>query len=290
MMRQLIAVASLLLFVFPAEKAFSAECGKVISLKGQLDLLRLKSAGSSIRYAIRAKQKEKLDCSDVLVTGRASRAKVRFINKAILTLGPHSRISILEYAKKNNDQSLLSLTYGRVRTFVESQVKKEEKPKFLIKTPSAVMGVRGTDFYVSYNPNRHITEQATLKGSVEVEQQGTGQKVLVEKGQQVKVENVQVARPKIVKKEKMQEVTVDENGQIQVPEQLAEEVPEQIKPLIVEPIEKKVVNNIKSTSVMVALDQEFTSKEAVEVLGQPENWVPSADEIPLDLKDIKEVF
>jgi ferric-dicitrate binding protein FerR (iron transport regulator) len=68
--------------------------------------------------------------------------------------------------------------------------KKDLKTRLKIKTPGATVGVRGTDFYVSYEPNAKMTEQATLKGSVEVEQLGSGQKVMVEKGQQVKVEKV----------------------------------------------------------------------------------------------------
>ena len=38
-----------------------------------------------------------------------------------------------------------------------------------ITTPSAVAGVRGTDFFVSHNPNTAITEQATIEGTVEVQ-------------------------------------------------------------------------------------------------------------------------
>lgn len=52
--------------------------------------------------------------------------------------------------------------------------------RLIIKTPSMVAGVRGTDFYVSFSPIRKVTEQATIEGRVVVENEVTKEKVLVE--------------------------------------------------------------------------------------------------------------
>lgn len=256
-------------------------CGKIKSMRGRVDILRLPESEinkkSPVRHVVKGTKKFKLKCMDIIVTGAASRAKLRFNNKAILTMGPHSRISILEYAKKSGDASLLKLTYGKVRTFFKGNKKKSKASKkalFRIKTPTAVAGVRGTDFYLSYNPNQEVTEQATIKGKVEVEQVETGQKVMVEKGQQVKVKTT----PELPPKPK------------NVANASAPLAPPAPAPLVVEPIKEHIIDDIKSTSVIVKDEKVFVSKEAIALLGAPETWKPPKDEIPDDLKTIEEVF
>lgn len=142
-----------------------------------------------------------------------------------------------------------------------------------------VAGVRGTDFYVSFSPIRKVTEQATIEGRVVVENEVTKEKVLVEPGKQVSVKQLE---SEVIEKVK-EELKKGKNIQ-----QIKNEVG--IESLEKEPIKEVVKEEIRQTSAIARNDKEFTSEKAIEVLGKPENWKLPADEIPLDLKDIKEEF
>ena len=195
----------LFLVLFTSVMSSAAVCGRITSLRGAIEVLRLKSETnkSTDRLGIIAKKKMSLWCSDIIVSRKAARAKVRLKNKTTLTLGPHSRIEIRNHFNKSKSVNHLKLTYGKVRAlFKEDKPKKakrlpEKKDKssrgqsrLIIKTPSMVAGVRGTDFYVSYSPLRKVTEQATIDGQVLVENEVTKEKVLVKPGKQVAVDLV----------------------------------------------------------------------------------------------------
>lgn len=244
-------------------------CGKLSSVKGQVDILKLKSLDKDVREAFPGENKMEFLCSDIIATGKASRVKLHFINNSVLSMGPNSRIEVAKYSLDKKSIDMLNLTYGKVRAIFKnneapsekgaSPVKGKRSAAFSIKTPTAVSGVRGTDFYLGFNPNTNVTDQATITGKVEVQDIVTKQTVIVEPGNQVTVE-------------------------IKPPGITAKEVP----PLEVKPLEKSLVNEIRETSSIVKDDPEFTSKEAVKILGDTKTWV--APEVPEKFQDIKEQF
>lgn len=245
-------------------------CGEVIQVSGKVEVLRAQTGEDLNRVGIRVEAPYSLLCTDILVTLSGSRAKVKLVN-GMVTLSPNSRISIAKVIKGSQTPSLLNLTYGKIRTFFEG--KKNDKganqTQFRVKTPTAVVGVRGTDFYVDYDANKELTTQATLKGSVEVEQIATKSKVLVEGGYQVEVSS----------KENLSENTAGKESELR-----------KIEPQDVKPIGKETITQIRQTSALVNEEIDFKSKEAVAILGEPEKWIPSKNEIPGDLKDIKNEF
>jgi hypothetical protein len=241
--------------------AVAKPCGEISQTAGVVEVLRAKSNEDLNRVALKVQAPFEILCTDVVVTQAGSRAKIKLSN-GVITMSPNSRIFISKVAKGSSTPSLMNLTYGKIRTFFDGkkaaqtpEAKKDTQSQFRIQTSTAVVGVRGTDFFVGFDPNKELTTQATLKGEVEVEQTKTAQKVFVKSGEEVQVEAA-----------------------------------EKIKSLEVKPIEKETVVQIRQTSPLVKLDKEFTSQEAVSILGAPEKWTPPADEIPGDLKDIKNVF
>ncbi len=240
-----------------AENSTPDTCGRILNLQGQVEVLRLKEGSEdNLRIGTRAQEKMNLECRDIILTARSSRAKIR-LKSTVLTLAPNSRFSIEEHDPKTKETNLLNLTYGKIRTLVNK--KPEGQSGFKVSTPNAVMGVRGTDFFTSFDPNTSTTEQATISGSVEVEHKTTGQKALVKKGMQTKVEV-----------------------------QLESETPQtELKVVTITP---KVVEQIKQTSYIAKDDKEFKSEESTLILGAPEKWLPPEDELPLDLKGIKNEF
>lgn len=282
---------------FVSLRAEALDCGRIELTKGRVELLRLKGGegnkADAVRKAIVVNGKEVVDCQDIIVTLQSARAKVRLSGNVLLTLGPHTRISIEEYAKNSGSPTLVHLAYGKIRTLFNpgpgtgsgrgtgsdsgsnsnSDEKKSEPEKkqsrFRMRTSTAVAGVRGTDFYLSFEPNTKITEQATLNGAVHVEQVDTGQSVLVNSGQQVVVEQV---------REKSQTGASETKKELEV------------KPLVVVSIAPALVTEIKQTSLLVKNDQEFVSPESVKILGAPDDWKPSNEEVPFDLNGLKEEF
>jgi hypothetical protein len=128
----------------------------------------------------------KVSEGDLVTTGADSRAKIVMVDKNVLNISPDSKVEITIY--KNNQSTgekkvELKVDEGKVRASVEQKYD-DDKNTFRIKTPTAVAGVRGTDFSVSFNPSTGISQVVTFKGAVAFALDKEGQKpVLVLAGQ-----------------------------------------------------------------------------------------------------------
>lgn len=102
-----------------------------------------------------------------IVTGPKSFVKIVFIDKSELNMGPESKIVISEM-NPNEQVGIISLLKGRIRTEVEKSQRpnSQNQNKFYIRTRTAALGVRGTDFQTIYNPENRMTSLLTYKGAV----------------------------------------------------------------------------------------------------------------------------
>lgn len=95
-----------------------------------------------------------------------SRAKIVMADRNVFNLAPESRITIQKYdttpGKKNVS---LNLYEGKVRVNVEQKYD-GAKEKFLLKTPTVVAGVRGTQFLGSYHSTTKTSQITTFQGMV----------------------------------------------------------------------------------------------------------------------------
>ena len=109
---------------------------------------------------------DKLPEDTSIVTSAKSFVKIKFSDNSELNMGPESKIVISEMGESS--VGIISLLKGRIRTEVEKSNKAEEqtKNKFYIRTRTAAMGVRGTDFQTIYNPENRMTSLLTYNGSV----------------------------------------------------------------------------------------------------------------------------
>lgn len=98
-----------------------------------------------------------------IFSGNKSYAIFSLDNNDQVTIGPNSNIYL--YKKDKKTPSLISLVTGKIRAKV--QKRKSDEHKLYIKTKSAALGVRGTDFILTYNDKNHITSNVTLNGSVD---------------------------------------------------------------------------------------------------------------------------
>lgn len=261
----------LLLVTFEAQ---AKECGFIEVAQGRVDVQRAKQSVNEkdLKEAVRVRNVPfRLQCADSVITGPNSFAKIKLVSST-LTLSSNSRVQVQEEKGADSGINLLNLYYGKIRSFFNppsDQKSKSNQTHFRIRTPTAVAGVRGTDFYVGFEPNKRLTKQATLKGSVEVTQTRTGQKVLVRNGQQVEVAAI---------------------GSKDIQSQ-ADQTASEAAPLEVKPISPVVKEEIKQASVLAKTDEVFKSEEAIQTLGDPEDWNAKPDtDIPEDLKGIKNEF
>jgi len=118
---------------------------------------------AATRNSQTAKVKEELDWNDLLKTENTGRIRAGLTDGSILSVGSDSELRIVQHDGASQ-QTSLEMDFGKVR----SQVVKVTKPggKFEMKTPNAVIGVIGTDFYTSFESNK--TTVICYKGQVTV--------------------------------------------------------------------------------------------------------------------------
>jgi hypothetical protein len=117
-----------------------------------------------------AQVKEPLQWNDLLATAPNGRVRAGLADGSLLSLGSNSELRIVQHDAASQ-QTSLEMDYGKVR----SQVVKITKPggKFQMRTPNAVIGVIGTDFYVGYENDR--TTVICYQGRVSVTPLGNAQ-------------------------------------------------------------------------------------------------------------------
>jgi len=92
--------------------------------------------------------KDTLQWNDLLKTNAKGRLRAGLTDGSILSLGSDSELKVVQHDSKSQ-QTTIEMNYGKLR----SQVVKITQPggKYEVKTPNAVIGVIGTDFYVAYD-------------------------------------------------------------------------------------------------------------------------------------------
>ena len=124
--------------------------GHITQVEGRVDLLK----GGKLP-AIPVALQDKVESGDVLRTKSLSKAQITFIDNSVITLSPESRLAVDEYQFEPGQQkrnAVLNLFQGMAHVVVNKLFKVKE-PDFVIKTHTAVTGVRGTDFGIRLQPN-----------------------------------------------------------------------------------------------------------------------------------------
>jgi FecR-like protein len=107
---------------------------------------------------------------DVLRTGQPGRLSVVFQDESVVNVAPGSELVVDEQLfapEQGTVRSVMRLLQGRVRAMV-SDYYRGTTAGFEVKTPTALAGVRGTDFVVTYDPTAEVTEVVDISGSVSV--------------------------------------------------------------------------------------------------------------------------
>ncbi len=130
-----------------AMMAQAAVAGVVVKLSGAMSARGADGALKPLQL------QSEVASGDTLVTDAQSYALLRFIDNSELTLRPNTTVAIDQFsfdgAHPESDRAAYTLVKGGLRS-VTGLLGKRSKEKFVMKTPSATIGIRGTTFLLEY--------------------------------------------------------------------------------------------------------------------------------------------
>lgn len=135
-----------------------------------------------------------VDAGDVLLTGSAGRAQIRFSDGGLVALYPDSQFTVTRYSDSGDvaqDGFAVTLLRGGMRA-ITGLIGKRNPGSYKVITPTAVVGIRGSAFLVGFNAQGQLTvageqdeiEVCTEAGCVGVK---AGEAVLVLSSQKLPV-------------------------------------------------------------------------------------------------------
>ena len=151
-MRQKLRLALLVLIVMAVTvplAAHAAVVGRFTQIRGEVNLLK----GGKIP-ALAVKVQDGVEPGDVIRTKAKARAELTMVDDSIIILAPESRLAIADYVynpDRGERRVMLRFFKGLVHTVVK-RVLNPAEPDFLMETHTAIIGVRGTDWFTLLMP------------------------------------------------------------------------------------------------------------------------------------------
>ena len=111
-----------------------------------------------------------LNQGDIVTTGKESSVVLKFSNGTAeddtFVLESSAKVTFSKLSNKSGTITKVSILKGKAWVDVKSIKNKDDE--FVLETPTASMGVRGTNFFVGVDPNTGIHSLAVLSGNVNV--------------------------------------------------------------------------------------------------------------------------
>jgi hypothetical protein len=143
MTKNLVAAALAALCLCGAGPVRADDIGKVKIAKGQVSIER---AGASLPATVGAR----LQPADVVTTGSDGSVGITMNDDTLLSAGANSRLSLDRYVHDpatNQGRFDMSLNRGSLAV-ISGRIAKQGPDAMTVRTPSAILGVRGTEFVV----------------------------------------------------------------------------------------------------------------------------------------------
>ncbi|SFS59404.1 FecR family protein [Paenibacillus sp. BC26] len=170
--RRLLAMLCLLLAIGPA--SFFAGAGKasaqvmrvaiVDSMKGSVTVLK---SGGAKPFA--AFKNMSLNEGDQIATSKDGSVVLQLASddadKDSVTIGPSSQVTFTKLKESSGTKTKMSVWAGSLWVKVKSVSNANDQ--FEVETPTSIMGVRGTQFYVGVNPRTGLTSVFLAAGVIE---------------------------------------------------------------------------------------------------------------------------
>ena len=162
---------------------YAEAIGKITAVEGNVDIMK-----PGQERVIPVRLLEPVSEGDIVRTKRSGKAEITFDDESIIRLAPNSRLQITEYLMEGSKRKsgVMNLFRGKIRAVVSKSRKIigiafGEGERFEVRTPTAVAGVKGTDFFVTYALG--ITGVMVADGKIDVFNPAIpGQVVLVTTG------------------------------------------------------------------------------------------------------------
>lgn len=133
-----------------------ADYASVTAIRGTVKLV-LPSGETALQ------QGQKVPVGATLVSGNQSFARLELADHSAVTVAPNTRMKI-EITEANSPQ-LWQLVKGKIRSQIVHDPDQSGE-KLIIRAGNAAMGVRGTDFVVSFEPGNQRVSLVTVSGNV----------------------------------------------------------------------------------------------------------------------------
>ncbi|MEE8575379.1 MAG: FecR family protein [Thermodesulfobacteriota bacterium] len=152
--KKTVRVASLTLAAFvivatlAATAVLAGMVGTVTDFEGRADILK-----SGEKRATPVSKGMEFDIGDIMRTKSDGKLEITFIDKSVMRLAPKTRLKIESYLfdGQNREEGVMKLFRGKARAIVTKASRGAKPGKFEVHTPTAIAGVRGTDFYVFHD-------------------------------------------------------------------------------------------------------------------------------------------
>ncbi|MBY0413407.1 MAG: FecR domain-containing protein, partial [Bdellovibrionales bacterium] len=154
-------VFAVIFFSFQVSIFAAENVAKVVIIRGQV---KAKLADGTVIQVI---ADQSIPEGATVQTADKSFVKLLFIDKSQMNLGPNSQMVINAFPKK--EAGIITLVKGQIRSQVTKdymEMDDKSKSKLYIKTKTAAMGIRGTDFQVNFNSENQNTSLITFEGKV----------------------------------------------------------------------------------------------------------------------------
>lgn len=150
------------------------EIGRIVNLRGEV----LRSNAAMGVEAQPLKAGAQLYAGDQLVSSQRSFARILMKDETLFQVGPETTFVVekFDFKQKNDRQATYNLVAGRLRSVFTQKAKENE---LFIKTPTASMGIRGTEILSDvYRVDGEVrTDIALLSGNLDVMTQGSNQEI-----------------------------------------------------------------------------------------------------------------
>jgi len=141
-----------------------ANMGNIMAMKGSADVKR----GTTTLSATNGMELER---GDTLITASKSRLQIMLQDETVITIGANSEFSFEEYLYDESKNSKLTMRAKRgFFRSVTGRIGKVAPERFKVKTASATIGIRGTDF--SGDISEHSELFKCYQGEIYIEFEG----------------------------------------------------------------------------------------------------------------------
>lgn len=135
--------------LLPLSVAFAAPVGRVQFVAG---IVNIESAGRAVRPLQKG---DTIEEGDAVITGRQGQAQLLMFDDAIIAVRPDTRLLFETYRYSGKpdglDQGIMSLVRGGFRT-ITGLIGRAQPSAYRVRTPTATIGIRGTDHEPLYIP------------------------------------------------------------------------------------------------------------------------------------------